>query len=369
MDNKTKVKVAVVIGIVVLAVIFIFMILFVKGNRPSVNTNIPKKGEEGYVDPIQNKLTEKNDEENKVSGKKVNIDNVVCLGVANGNLVKINSDFSNDIIKEIDGNYINYCYGENHVYLITNNEDESISIIQIDITKSNYPETIVVSTSDYKDVNNLEYYAGKLYFVSERNQLIEFSISESYFRALSNENEVSSFAINENNNVMYVSYKSNNDNAGVYVLDFTANSFNQIVALTELPGKLIFNDESLIIDVKELNSLYVFDINNNSVINIGSDNNLPKAENHVTFYDNVLLYTDGASISLKKSNGESFKDNWYTLNDRTIADISMIDETHLQIARYDENGQGNVNRSIRIDLSDGTTETPDIVYTNIVKIK
>ena len=35
MDNKTKVKVAVVIGIIVLAVIFIFMVVFVKGNRNS----------------------------------------------------------------------------------------------------------------------------------------------------------------------------------------------------------------------------------------------------------------------------------------------------------------------------------------------
>ena len=43
MDNKTKVKVAVVIGIIVLAVIFIFMVVFVKGNRNSKKNDIPTK--------------------------------------------------------------------------------------------------------------------------------------------------------------------------------------------------------------------------------------------------------------------------------------------------------------------------------------
>ena len=157
-------------------------------------------------------------------------------------------------------------------------------------------------------------------------------------------------------------------NSGIYTFDFTQNNFTQFIALDELAGDLILNGNSLIIDVKGFNSLYLYDMESGSVVAIGADNYLNKAENHIAFYDNVLLYTNGSAIDLKKSSGEDYQENWYVLNDGTIADISMIDSSKMQIARYD--AERKVTRSIIIDLSNGeTTEKPDVVYTDIIKIK
>lgn len=370
MDNKTKVKVAVVIGIVVLAVIFIFMVIFVKGNKTPVNKNIPTKGQEGYVDPT--KTSSSNKEEKESPGEAITLDDVISLGIENGNLVKINKDLSSEVVKKLESGHVEYCYGDSKVYSAIDNEDGSYSIIEIDLLKSNYPEKTILTSSNYETINNLSYYAGKLYFISGKDSLIEYSISENYSKALTNEGEASSFVIDKENNIMYVSYKPNGQNPGIYILDFTTNSFTQIISLGELAGELILSGKTLVIDVKEFSMLYVYHIEQNTVVAIGSDNYLPEVNNLIAFYDNVLLYTDGATINIKDENGNSYQDNWYTLNDRTIADISMIDKTKLQIARYDVNGasSGNVSRSIIIDLSNGaTTEMPDTAYTDLIRIK
>ena len=369
MDNKTKVKVAVVIGIVALAVIFIFMVIFVKGNKTPVNKNIPRKGDAGFVDPTQNTTnTTTKKEEETVPGSNVTLDDVVCLGIKNGNLVKINSDLTSVDVKKLESGFKDYCYGDKNVYTVIDNEDGTYSVIEIDLTKSNYPEKNIITTGEYGAINNIEYYGGKLYFVSQIGQLIEYSISENYFRALTAAGEVSSFVINKKDNNIIVSYMPGGVNSGIYTFDFTQNNFTQFIALDELAGDLILNGNSLIIDVKGFNSLYLYDMESGSVVAIGADNYLNKAENHIAFYDNVLLYTNGSAIDLKKSSGEDYQENWYVLNDGTIADISMIDSSKMQIARYD--AERKVTRSIIIDLSNGeTTEKPDVVYTDIIKIK
>lgn len=367
MDNKTKVKVAVVIGIVILAVIFIIMVVFVKDNRTPVNKNIPTKGKEGYVDTTKNTI-ENSTSDNQVvsSNKPANIAEIVSLGIKDNNLVEIKSDLSSTVVKNLPSGYKEYCFGENKVYLISDNENRTSSIVEIDL-KNNYSEK-TITTDEYEGITNIEYYSGKLYFVSGMGQLIEYSISENVARALTNENEISSFTINKEKNNIILSYRPNGTNPGIYVFDFTTNSIVQIVTLNELAGKLALNGNTLVIDVKEYNTLYVYDMEKNTVVAIGADNIMKKADNHFTFYDNVLLCSDGDSVSLKDVSGESYKDNWYVLNDKTIADISMLDSTKLQISRYGENGI--VSRSIVIDLSNGvTTEMPDVVYNEVVRIK
>lgn len=370
MDNKTRVKVAVVIGIVVLAVIFVFMIVFVKENRPKKNKNIPTVTN-GYAETNKNTVV---DDGNKTNNGKENtsLDDVVSIAIKNGSLVKVSSDFSsNEIIKLEDG-YTEFCYGENKVYTVYNNEDGSCSIFEIDLLKDKSTQKSIFTSSDYGKIKNVKYYAGKLYFVSEQGALVEYSISEEYVQSLTNDNEVSSFAVDENKDILYVSYKPNGENAGVYILDFTANTFTQIIQLDDLPGELILSGTSLVIDVKEFQTLYVYNITNNSVVAVGADNYFKEPENHIAFFDNVLLYTDGEKIDLKDESGNSYQDNWYNLNDRTIASISMLDSKTLQIARFDENGAGagKVTRSIIIDLLNGTTtENADSVYTDVVRIK
>lgn len=371
MENKTKVKVAVVIGIVILAVIFIFMVVFVKGNRPKKNKNIPTITN-GYAAESNKNTTGESGggdtEEPPVStGEKITLDGIVSLATKNGSLVKVKSDFSSEEITKLGSGYSGYCYGDNKAYQVLDNEDGSYSIYEIDLLKSDYPQKSVLTTSDYGAIKNIDYYAGKLYFVSQSGQLIEYSISETYSRALTNENEVSSFVIDKVKNNMFVSYKPGGANAGVYILDFTSNSFTQIISLNDLAGDLMLNGNSLVIDVKDFATLYVYDINNATVVSIGADNYLEKAKDHIAFYDNVLLYTDGSNISLKDASGNSYKDNWYTLDDSSIASIEMLDSKTVQVARYGQDGK--VSRSIIIDLSNGaTTEVSDSAYTDVVRI-
>ena len=273
----------------------------------------------------------------------------------------------------MESGYTEFCYGESKIYTVVNNEDGTYSVIESDLTRSNYPEKTIMTTGDYGAITNIAYYSGKIYFVSQIGQLIEHSISENYSRALTNANEVSNFTIDETNNRMLVSYEQNGQNPGVYIFDFTQNTFAQIIALTQLPGQLILNGNSLIIDVKELSSLYIYDMETNSVISVGPESStLKQIANQVAFYDNVLLYTNGSTIDIKKASGETYQDGWYTLNDGSIADISMLDSSRMQVARYDASGaaSGKITRSIIIDLSNGTTtEMKESVYTDVIKLK
>lgn len=373
MENKTKVKVAVVIGIVILAVIFIVMVVFVKGNKTPVNTNIPRKGEEGYVDTTGKTDGNSNEIEDpsEDSGETISLDGVISVGIKNGNIVKINEDLESTTIKNLEDGYIEMCYGDSNIYVAIKNEDNTVSIKEINIENSNYPENTIIETDKYGIIHNLEYYAGKIYFVSEHGQLIEHSISENLDRAITNENEVSSFTINKNANNMLISYSPNNQNAGVYIFDFTANSLTQIIALTQLPGQLILNGNSLIIDVKELGSLYAYDMEAKSVAEVGIENNkFKQVADQVAFYENTLLFTNGNAIDIKKVNGESFQDGWYSLNDNSIAGISMLDSSKLQVARWAESGENKITRSTIIDLSTGSvTEVPDYAYTDIIKLE
>ena len=370
MDNKTKVKVAVVIAIVVLAVIFILMVVFVKGNRTQVNQNIPRKGTDSYVEPSTNTSVDiGNEDENVSSGEPITSDGIVSIGMKGTDLVAINSNLESTVIKKIGSKYSSFCYGDNKIYTVLDNGEENDSINEIDLLKGDYPEkTILTTTGDYGAIKNVEYYAGKLYFVSERMELVEYSIDENVMKPLANENEVSNFTIDKANNRIYVSYRPNGTNPGVYVLDLTANTFTQIITLNDLPGQLILHGNSLIIDVKEYQRLYVYHIEQNTVLELGADNLLEEAKNQITFYEDVLLYTNGTTIDIKNANGDSYQDGWYTVEDGSIASIAMLDATKLQIARFD--GTGKVSQSSVVDLTTGTiTQMPDIVYSDVVTIK
>ncbi|MBR2289796.1 MAG: hypothetical protein IJ867_04175 [Clostridia bacterium] len=383
MDNKTKVKVAVVIGIVVLAVIFIFMVVFVKGNRTKTNPNIPRKGEEGYVDPTATNTnttsssTRSDENPTTVSGEETPVSrqdtltDTISLGIQNGNLVKIGSDLSVTNVTFLGNEYLEFCYGDNKAFVAIDNGNGEVCVVQIDLSKSDYPEKILIE-GGYGTIHNIEYYEGKLYFISGSSQLVEYSIEESFARGLTNVNETSSFAINQENNTMYVSYRPSGVNPGIYVLDFTANTFTQIITLNDLAGELILNGKTLVIDVKDYGSLYLYNIEKNTVAGIGADNYLASARDQIAFYNNIVLYTNGSSIDLKNEDGNVYQDSWYVLNDNSIASISMLDDTRIQLARYDENGKagGNITRSVVINLSDGTTtEKSDTVYLDVIRIK
>lgn len=365
MDNKTKVKVAVVIAIVILAVIFIFMVIFVKGNRTPVNKNIPFKDANTSLSSLDGNNTNTNINDQEENPTSDETEDFISIGIKDNNIVKINSDFGYKVIKKIDGKDFNFCYGDNKIY-IAYNKDNSCSISEIDLTNSS-EEKEIFKSEDYNFINNLQYYGEKIYFVSGEGQLIEYSISEEYSNPLTNENEVSNFVIDKDKNCLYVSYKPNGENSGIYLLDFTTNSFTQIIALNDLTGELLLNGSSLVIDVIELGKIYVYNSEQNSVLEIGNDN-LSKTSNHVTFYNDLILYTDGSKIDIKDNSGNSYQDSWYTLNDNLIASISMISSDKLQIARADE--EGKISSSIIVDLLDGTTkEMPDTAYSQIVIIK
>lgn len=365
MDNKTKVKVAVIIAIVILAVIFIFMVIFVKGNRLPKNENIPVKS---YKDSYSKTNNINNSIVDESNGQVEDVfDDIISIGIQNGNLVKINSNLEAKVIKKLKNNYSNFCYGDNKVYIAYNEENNSCSIVEIDLEESNYPEKNIFTTEDYGSINNIKYYAGKLYFISEKEQLIEYSISEDFFRVLSNENESNNFVIDEKNNCLYVSYSPNGENPGIYLLDFTENSFSQVIALNDLSGELLLNGNSLVIDVVELGKLYVYNIEQNSVVEIG-DNNLSKTSYHVAFYDNYIFYTNGEKIDIKDDSGNSYKDDWYILDDSFIASISMISSNKLQVTKCDQDGQ--IAGSIIIDLINGSaTQFPDTVYSELFIIE
>ena len=374
MDNKTKVKVAVVIGIVILAVVFIFMVVFVKGNNsPKTNKNIPTREPGTYSSSSgntsnsnSNSSTNSTGKSDNKTGKAITLDEIVSLAIKDNCLVKIDSNLKSTIVKELEDEYISFCYGDSKAYIATN-QDDSCVVSEIDLLKSNYPTKEIFSTNDYSSINDLDYYAGKLYFVTENNALVEYSIEEDFSRFLTNENEVSHFAIDKNKNLLYASYMPNGENCGIYVLDFTANTFSQIVGLEELSGELVLNNSSLIIDVKEYGKLFVYNSETNTILDIG-DCNLGKTSSHVAFYSNNLLYTDGNKIDIKDESGNSSQDEWYYLGDNSISRISMITPTKLELVRNDENGKSI--GIIIIDLTDGSAvEEPDIVYSEVILIK
>ena len=197
MDNKTKVKVAVVIGIVVLAVIFILMVFFVKGNRKSkVNKNIPTKtstsDEEKVISKNENKVNnEKDNSDSEIeveNDEKNNLEEFVSLGIRDNYIVKINSDLNFEKIKKIKNGYQDFCCGDNKIYELV--KGNGIKVIEINLEDENYSEKTILETNDYGIIKNIEYYSGKLYFISENGILIEYSISESESKFSISQNEI-----------------------------------------------------------------------------------------------------------------------------------------------------------------------------------
>lgn len=375
MDNKTKVKVAVVIGIVVLAVIFILMVVFVKGNRkPKKNNNIPTKTSNTYEnnDNTKNEVDNENkDEKDNNDSENTDFGDVVSLGIRNRYLVKLDSDLNEEEIKKVKSGYLDYCYGDNRIYELVEYEQErnadGIKIIEINLEDEEYSEKTILETADYGIVNDIEYYSGKIYFISENGTLVEYSISEDYFNNLSNENEVTSFAIDKDNNCIYEGRRLNGENPGVYRYSFTENDYNQLITLNELPEELVVQGKSLVVDVKEVGKIYVYNIENPKVTEVGDNNSLGKMSSQISLFDNYVLYTDGSKIDLKNESGESYQDGWYNLGDNSIADISMITNTKLQTSRYDEDGK--ISKCIIIDLTSGEAKEKEEVYSNLILIK
>ena len=365
MDNKTKVKVAVVIGIVILAIIFIFMVIFVKGNRNAEIDTIPTKKPGAYVRPGENTTNKvSNNSTKNNSGEKVSLDEIESLGIKDNCLVKIDSSLKSTTIKELGDEYISFCYGDSKAYIANKNGDNSCSILEIDLLKSDYPSKEVFSTDEYGTIDDLDYYGGKLYFVTENRQIIEYSIEENFMRALTNEDEASHFIIDKEKNLLYASYRPNGENCGIYVLNFTENTFDQIANLEDLTGELVLNENALVIDA--YGELYIYNFELNEVFDIGGS--FGKTSLQVVFYENNLLYTDGSKIDIKDCNGNSSQDNWYDLGDNSISSISMITTNKLQIARRNEDGV--ITKSIIIDLTNGSaTENKSEVYSELVIIK
>lgn len=369
MDNKTKVKVAVVIGIVILAVIFIFMVIFVKGNRNSLkkNKNIPVKDPNQVSQTNTNTTTEKDDEDKNNSKNGITLDEAVSIAVENNNLVFINSDLKSSIITELDEDYKEYCYGDNKVYVAYERDESSYSICEIDLSVKNYELKEVLSTEEYGGITNLEYYSGKLYFVTANGALVEYSIEEEFARFLTNENEVSHFTIDKDNNCLYVSYMPNGADCGIYVLDFTANTFTPIIGLDELSGEFVLIDRLLLMDITYLGKIYAYNIETNSIFEVADSGLLSKSSDEVTFYNGTILFTDGSKVGIEDNAGNLLQDDWYALGDGSISGISMLSDTQLQIARF---VSGNSGQSIVIDLVSGNiTENPSKVYLDVVRIK
>ena len=383
MDNKTKVKVAVVIGIIVLAVIFIFMVVFVKGNRNSKKNDIPTRTPGSYSQKNNNTTEEpvNNSEEDDQDGQDVEnktdkdqsdddgnvsetltLDNVTSLGIKDNNLVKINNDMTSSVVTSLKNGYTDFCYGDEKAYISYKNEDGSSSIVEIDLLKSDYPEKTILSMEN-TEINNLEYYSGKIYFVTENGRLVEYSIDEENTNFWTEENETSSFVIDKNNNCLYFSYKPNGENPGIYSLDFTSNTYTELVTLNDFAGELLLNGDSLVIDAKEYQSIYVYNNSLVSVTGIGSDN-LNSTSKQVDFFGDLILYTNGEKVDIKDSSGNSYQDNWYNSNGDLFTDVSMISSNNLQVTR--EDGQN----SVIIDLTTGNiTEMEGSPYSDVVIIK
>ena len=247
-------------------------------------------------------------------------------------------------------------------YISYKNEDGSSSIVEIDLLKSDYPEKTILSMEN-TEINNLEYYSGKIYFVTENGRLVEYSIDEENTNFWTEENETSSFVIDKNNNCLYFSYKPNGENPGIYSLDFTSNTYTELVTLNDFAGELLLNGDSLVIDAKEYQSIYVYNKSLVSVTGIGSDN-LNSTSKQVDFFGDLILYTNGEKVDIKDSSGNSYQDNWYNSNGDLFTDVSMISSNNLQVTR--EDGQN----SVIIDLTTGNiTEMEGSPYSDVVIIK
>ena len=119
---------------------------------------------------------------------------------------------------------------------------------------------------------------------------------------------------------------------------------------------------------KKIDKIYVYNIEQQTILEIGANNNLQKASYHIAFYDNYILYTNGSKIDIKDNSGNSYKDDWYNLDDNSISKISMISKSKLQVSRSNEHGQ--ISSGIIIDLTNGNAkDAGETIYSELVTIK
>ena len=139
MDQKTKIKVAIVSALVVLAIIFILMVLFVRGNRDKkIKESIPTKTsnetiptendvEGNSTDPSNNTNTDEN-----FQAEIMDIEDIRCFAMKDGNIVELDKNENYAILKKIKNQTVlSYTYDNESLYIAYESAGTTIGKIDL----------------------------------------------------------------------------------------------------------------------------------------------------------------------------------------------------------------------------------------------
>jgi len=378
MDNKTKIKVAIVIGVVIIALIFIGMIFFVEENRGD-NPNIPTKS---VVSDNTNTIQNKNEAIDE--GKDITIEDTYSLALKDDFLVKIKDDFTSENVlniadKEDDEEYWAFSYDEGIAYLLYFNEKDTFKpiIYSVDLLKSNYPKKKVVELDEKYCGMDFNVYNNKIYYSTVNDNILEYSINEEKMSYLLDEDSQvvrGSLEIDKENNLIYYIAEKNNSCA-VYKMDLGTNESELIISGFSIGYDLyLYKNKYLICSVDD--SIYIYNSENKSIWKLGSNSSYLDEKNiigNVAFYEeNYIIYTDGQNVVLKDFDGNVLNESLYGVDNEqgeVIFSVCMLVENKLQIEVSDVSNSENNARSILIDLEKGLLSESDEVYTNVLIIK
>lgn len=368
MNHKTKIKVAAAIALIIIAIIFILMIVFVKGNR-DIKNNIPTKTPGGSSNTSKTDDNKKNNNKNNISNN-----DVFALALKNKMLYKLNNNLESELINELsngssDETFSDFSYDKNDVYLAYKS-DNTTYIYKISNMDGSNNQELVFETDEYNYKNALTVYNDKIYYITEDAKLIEYSISEEVVNVLVNGYELGNgktFVIDKDKNVLYLMATVLTDDGtetGVYKLDFTSNAVSKIINLDEINGDLILNNNNLIIDVFNMSSVFIYNIDSNLVYSLGNYE-YNDIQQKVAFYEDVILYTNGNVVQLKDETGNDIKNDWYEAQDGYIYNISMISNQKLEVVIKNNNAY----EALTIDLNSGEISEIEEAYLNVINLK
>lgn len=375
MDYKTKIKVAAVIGVVIIAIIFIIMIVFVKNNN--TNTNIPTKTQSNTTD--NNSNGSETEDDKKEESTTLSLDSVSSLAIKDEYLVKVNNDVTSENIIKLedseDKKYIDYTYSNSKAYLLYKeviDSSEKLVVYSLDLLKSNYPTEKILVQDEYNYGKDLTFANDKIYYITLDNNIFEYSIAEEAEKdLLDNTFKVSngSLKIDSANNIAYF-IASENSELGIYKMNLGTNERERIINGFSTGYDLLLKDKYLVCNVDNTN--YLYNSENNSIWEVGANVNSEDghgATNKIAFYETqFVIYTNEKKIVLKDFDGNVLNESLYAVSEdkETISSVSMITENKLQIVLEND---GNYEKSIIIDLSEGLLSENTDNYKNIINIK
>ena len=223
MDYKSKIKMTAIIGVVIIIIIFILMIMFVSGNKG--------KGIKKVSTNSTNTSSIVNDE--KV--EDISLEDIQSLAIKEGYLVKVSEDCSFEDIIEVEENdkeFIDYTFDNGFAYLLYKNKTE-ILVYSLNLLKSNYPKETVFESSEYDYAGDFEVLDGKIYYVTEAEEIFEYDTKQNKGKTISDEGikvSKNSLIIDKTQKNIFFMGKDENETSNMYKINVETLDVSAIIS-------------------------------------------------------------------------------------------------------------------------------------------